>query len=146
MNINDTIKAPNSSLEKTKLARKLYEEIKEIREIRDTVGWHLSRILYYFDKFGLQNYLFGKAMSKNTFYGEIDIPISTVSYHISLYDFYVVENNIDFELLKGSTTRKLQRAISLLRGKSKSKIIEAVELAKRETLSLSDYLEEIKSI
>jgi len=144
--ITDKIKSPNSSLEKTKLARKLYEEIKHIREIRDFAGWHLSKILYYFDKFGLQNYLFGKAMSKNTFYGEIDIPISTVFYHTSLYEFYIIENNIDFNLLKDATTRKLSRGIPLLKGKSKDKIIKAVELAKKETLSLSDYLTEIKDL
>lgn len=146
MNLSVKIKEPNSSLGKTKLARELYEEMKQIREMRDAAGWYFGKILYYFDKYKLHNYLFGKALSKNAFYAEIDIPHSTVSYYIALYEFYVVDNQIDFKLLRNSATRKLHRAISFLKGKSKNKIIEAIELAKKETLSLSDYLEEIKSI
>ena len=140
------ITTPKSSLEKTKLARKIYNEIKSLREIRDMAGWYMGKQLYFFDKFGLQNYLFGKAMSKNAFYGEIDIPISTVAYHIALYEFYVVKNGFTFEELKNSTARKLHRAIPLLQEKSKEKITEAVGLAKRETMGLMDFLEEIKEI
>ena len=146
MNLSVKIKEPNSSLGKIKLARGLYEEMKQIREMRDIAGWYLGKILYYFDKYKLHNYLFGKALSKNAFYAEIDIPHSTVSYYITLYEFYIVDNQIDFKLLRNSATRKLHRAIPLLKGKPKDKIMEAVELAKRETLSLSDYLENIKEI
>ena len=107
-------------------------------------GWYMGKQLYYFDKFGLQNYLFGKAMSKNAFYGEIDIPISTVAYHTALYGFYVVKHGFSFEELKNSTARKLHRAIPYLQEKPKEKVAEAIELAKRETMGLMDFIEEIK--
>lgn len=134
------IKEPQSTLEKTKLAKKLYEEYKSIRDTKEMVSWYQAKLIYFLDKFKLHNYLFGKSMSRSAFYGEIDIPLSTANFLNSLYAFYIVKQGFTFDEVKDAALRKLHRALPYLHEKNKEEIKEAVELAKRETLSLSDYL------
>lgn len=136
----EKIKEPKSTKEKTELARKLIKEFQEIRETKDKASWYEGRLLYYFKKFGLRNYLYGKTLSNNAFYAEIDIPASTAEQKIDIYSFYVVENGFKIEDLMESDTRKLHRAIIYIRDKSKDEIKEAVEKAKRGLMSFTDYL------
>lgn len=137
------IHAPKSSLEKTELARKLYHEFKEIRDTRDKSIWLEARLLYYLDKYGLHNYLFGKALSKAAFSSEIDLPLSTFNFKVNLYEFYVVEHGFTFEDLQEANTKKLHRALPFLKEANKEKVKEVVELAERERQSLSDFLAEV---
>ena len=140
MIIGQQIKEPKSTKEKTKLARELYQQFNEIRTTKDVANWFEGKILYYFDKFGLHNYLFGKAMTKKAFYAEIDVPPSTVAFKRDIYEFYIVRHKFTFEDLRKANTKKLHRALTYIREFPKEKVKEIVDLAEREKQSLSDFL------
>jgi hypothetical protein len=138
--IEQKIKEPQSSLKKTELAKELYEELKEIRDTKDKANWLLGRIIYFFDKHNLYNYLFGKATSKKAFWAELDIPLSTADFYQRLYEFWVVEKEFKYDDLKNANTKKLHRAIPYVRDRKKEDLVEVIELAEREKMGLNDFM------
>lgn len=136
----EKIPEPKTERSKTFLAKKLYEEFKSIRDAKDRANWEEGRLLYFFEKYDLQNYLFGKPQSKKAFYTEIDVPLSTAAFKVSIYDFYVVQNGFSYKDLKDANTKKLHRAIPFIRGKAKDEIRTVIGYAEREREGLNDFL------
>lgn len=134
------INEPKTEQEKQRLAKNLYEELKHTQEIKDKVSWIEGKILFYYEKFGLHNYLFGKPATRTSFYAEIDIPTSTVAFKRSIYEFYVEKHGFSIDELKNANTKKLFRALTYIKDYSKEKVKEVIGLAEREKLSLSDFL------
>jgi len=136
MNITE----PQTQSEKERLAKDLYEELRRTQEIKDKVSWIEGKILFYYEKFGLHNHLFGKPATRASFYAEIDIPTSTVAFKRSIYEFYVDKHGFSIEELKEANTKKLFRALTYIKDYKKEKVKEVIEMAEREKLSLSDFL------
>lgn len=134
------ITEPKSTLERSRLARQLYEDLKQVRDTKDIASWYEGRIFWYFNKFNLYNYLFGKVLSKEKFYEEIDIPASTALAKRSLYDFYVVKHSFTVDELRKANTRKLHRALPFIQDKNREEIKEIISLAEREKQGLHDFL------
>src|SRR3990167_1888052 len=118
----DEIKEPKTEQEKVKLSRKLYEELKGLRDFKDKTNWIEGQILYLFEKFNLKDFLFGKALSKAAFYAEIDVPVSTAQFKTDIYEFYVIKHGFKIEELLNANTKKLHRAIAFVRDWDKEKI------------------------
>lgn len=137
---HNNITEPKSTLQKTKLARKLYDELVDLRDAKDVANWAEGEILYLLSKYGLHNYVFGNTKTRAAFYREIDIPVSTASFKIAIYEFFVVKHGLTFKQLQKANTKKLHRAIQYLRDADKDRVEEVVDLAEREKQSLGDFL------
>lgn len=137
---HETVTQPASTLAKTKLARRLYEELKALRDAKDTANWAEGEALYLIDRFGLHNYVFGTTKTKGDFYREVDIPVSTALFKITIYEFYVVRHGFTLADLTEANTKKLHRAIPYLQKAGKRKVKQVVDLAEREKQSLGDFL------
>ena len=97
-------------------------------------------MLFYLDNFDLYDYLFGKILSKNAFFAELDVPVPTANFKIRLYDFYVIQHQFTFAELREANTKKLYQAIKFLKNENRDRIKEAIIMAEREKQSLSDFL------
>lgn len=140
MNLEEKIEQPVLITEKTKLAKEIYEEFKKMRDSKDMINWYEGKMLYFFDKYDLYDFLFGEIISKNAFFSEIDTPRSTFEFKRKLYEFYVVQEGFTFKTLQHANTKKLHRALPFIQGKSKKEIKKVIDLAEREKESLSDFL------
>lgn len=126
--------------EKTKIARKLYEDLKVIRAAKDLATWYEGEIFYKLDKEKLFESVFGGALSKAAFLAEIDVPVSTERFKRAIYEFYVIEHKFTMEELKRANTQKLHRAIPFVRGKTRAQIEEVIDYAEREKQGIRDFL------
>ena len=131
---------PQSTEEKTLLAKSLFEELKQMWDAKDMVNWYEGKMLYYFNKFRLYSYLYGEPTSQSAFYAEVDIPISTAQFKAANYDFYVVKHGFTFKQLRDANTKKLNRAIQYCQTKTKEEMLEVIKDAKRREMGLRDFL------
>ena len=135
-----------SLTQKTSKARHLYEKWKALRKIKENISWDDAEILYAWKTERLYKYVFGTddlhedvEKSWRSFVGEIDEPLSTVDFKVSLYKKWIVELGYTPQDLAGIHTRKLHRAIPYVTKKNVEDI-----LSQAKALSFSSFLAYLK--
>lgn len=123
-----------------KEAKDTYFALKRLFEIYEESIYRQGEYLYKLKKDKLYRYVFGDTdQSWNSFCAEIGIPVSTVDYRVLLYERYVIDCGFKIEELVGHSTKKLSRALPVIKNKRDANRV----IALADSLSESDFLKEI---
>ena len=146
MEINEAVKKlldkpePKDLKEKVEFGQQLERFFDKARYNSEVWKWVEGGALYFIDKYDLYDYVFGKQISKKSFFSELGIPYTTASLRIDMWKTYVVQHGFSLDELKDCETYKLGVCVSLLRETNHEEALRIIGLAKRGNLSRSDFM------
>lgn len=149
MEINEAIKKlldkpePETLKDKVEFGQQLKRFFDKARYNSEVWKWIEGGALYFIEKYNLYDYVFGRQISKKSFFEELGIPYSTAIMRIDMWKTYVIKFGYSLDELKDAETYKLSKCVVYLKDKSKSDADRILSLAKRSLLSRSDFIEEV---
>lgn len=134
-----------TTLNKTREARKIFNQIKELDNMSNLLYWERAKFLYELSKDNLYKNVFGEdgSGSWNSFCAQANLSVSSSKQKIKVYETFVIKLKLDPKKdLLGLDTSGLYYIHLSKRDITKSEVMEW--LGKLRDLSRGDFLQELR--
>lgn len=135
----------SSLQDKVRKAKEVFDGVKALSAVRDSIYWKQAESLYTLKKDNLFRFVFGSDdQSWSSFLSEVQMPLSSADQKVRTWDFYIVRHGFTLEELSGVDTSSLYTIATNKPMATKEEITALIGDAK--VLGRGDFLAQLKGV